>query len=501
MPALPMAPEWSRTLLFVVALAVSGCATVLNQGPDQVHLQTDPNGAEVILDGRRVGTTPVDLELDASRRYQLLFAKPGYRDFGLDLVGEVQALWVVLDIFMGIWPLAVDAATGRWKGFDEVQSVRLKDSSPDDWTEAQASGDIDAFEEFLRLHPSSAFSDSARALVAGLSLEAAWSAARESDGIPNYEEFLRNHAESEYADQAEVRLGELRLERDWRSTQSTDEIEAYEAFLTEYPASEFSAEARLRCDQLTLARDWATAQATNRIAGYLAFLEEHSSSEYAEEARGQLRLLESRGPEIADLLRDEEIEAEVVGSSIQAVRIRLRRRGSRTVRVRVPVGTYFVAHNASAQNMVSTKEIVRRLTSNEWVNVQVDAACANRIKNIPGTNDSFDIRSSPHQEDLAKLMPVLARAGSGYSTRQAAVWIVTDNADFDDLGILRSGFGGYGPRVIGAAAAAAAMRACEEAGINLPGRAIWRDRAEILDALEGGELKTWLESRSRGEGG
>lgn len=92
-------------------------------------------------------------------------------------------------------------------------------------------------------------------------------------------------------------------------------------------------------------------------------------------------------------------------------------------------------------------------------------------------------------------MPVHDKAGVPYDVRQAAVWIVTDNADYGGMGILVSGFGGFGPRVIGEEDAARAMQICEEAGIDVTRKAIWRDRQRILNGLKAGELKTWLDQK------
>ena len=95
-------------------------------------------------------------------------------------------------------------------------------------------------------------------------------------------------------------------------------------------------------------------------------------------------------------------------------------------------------------------------------------------------------------------MPVLDKAGVSYAVRQAAVWIVTDDADYGDLGILVSrpvlqALGGT--RTIREPEAARAMRICEEAGIDITSKAIWGDRQKILAGLEEGDFKTWLEQK------
>jgi hypothetical protein len=88
--------------------------------------------------------------------------------------------------------------------------------------------------------------------------------------------------------------------------------------------------------------------------------------------------------------------------------------------------------------MVTTVEWRDHLTTDGWTNVSVSAACANRPRDVPGSTDSFTVQRSPQQAELARLMPILDKARVPYAVRQAAVWIVTDNANYDDLGILVS---------------------------------------------------------------
>ena len=89
-------------------------------------------------------------------------------------------------------------------------------------------------------------------------------------------------------------------------------------------------------------------------------------------------------------------------------------------------------------------------------------------------------------------MPVLQRAGVSSSVSQAAVWIVTDDADYDDLGILRKRFAFDRFRAIRHYESAKAMKICDDAGIDITRKAIWQDRDEILEGLEDEDLRRWL---------
>lgn len=206
-----------------------------------------------------------------------------------------------------------------------------------------------------------------------------------------------------------------------------------------------------------------------------------------------------RENDLVDLLATRQVEAEVTGESIEFVNVKLRRLVPAAIKVGIPVGLYFVSRNSSAQNMVSTEARSVLLRDSQWVSVMIPAACTNRSRDIPEGADRFDVARSPQQAELARLMPMLSRAKANFAVTQAAVWIVTDDADYDDLGILTESYGPLGlggSRVIRAAEAARAMKIAEEAGIDVTRKAIWNDREKILQQLKEGELKRWLRRRA-----
>jgi len=148
--------------------------------------------------------------------------------------------------------------------------------------------------------------------------------------------------------------------------------------------------------------------------------------------------------------------------------------------------------------MVTTGTTTQSVGAGGSVMVSCQAACADRVRDIPGSGDSFSVQRSPHQQELASLTPVLDKAGASFAVRQAAVWIVTDNATYSELGILvrRPAYGGPGTRVIKENDAARAMKLCDQAGINIRNKRIWWDRLRILNAVTDPELRAWLVSRN-----
>lgn len=82
-------------------------------------MASDPHGAEVFLDGNRVGTTPMRLRVDNGKSQVVTFKKAGYKDVSCQLTSKTGAGWVVLDVLTGLVPIVIDAATGNWKQVKE----------------------------------------------------------------------------------------------------------------------------------------------------------------------------------------------------------------------------------------------------------------------------------------------------------------------------------------------------------------------------------------------
>ena len=187
---------------------------------------------------------------------------------------------------------------------------------------------------------------------------------------------------------------------------------------------------------------------------------------------------------------------------LESVSLELRRLVPYELTVRVPVGTFFASRSDSAQSMVTLAESTATLHGEDWQTVSVSVACADMPLDIPGEDIGFTIRRSPSRRALQKLVPVLAAAGADFAVRQAAVWIVTDDATYDDLGTLVrsssfSPFGG-GVRLINAPEATRALQLLVEAGIPVRDTSIWWDREVLLEELgEGGatELAAWLRAQ------
>jgi hypothetical protein len=116
-----------RAALVVGALAFTGCATIVNGRYADVHLNSEPTNAHVVVrDNKGVevasANTPAVVSLKRNRKYFMpakytaTFESPGYQRTTVPLQSTINP-WVAGNIVLGGVPgLAVDTATGAgWK--------------------------------------------------------------------------------------------------------------------------------------------------------------------------------------------------------------------------------------------------------------------------------------------------------------------------------------------------------------------------------------------------
>ncbi|MDR0732525.1 MAG: hypothetical protein LBF08_00470 [Dysgonamonadaceae bacterium] len=106
----------------------SGCATIFSRSSYPVHINSNPQGANVIIvdkHGREVysGITPTSVKMKASAgffskaEYRITFSKAGYTDKTVFIDADIDG-WYFANILIGGWlgMLIIDPATGAmWK--------------------------------------------------------------------------------------------------------------------------------------------------------------------------------------------------------------------------------------------------------------------------------------------------------------------------------------------------------------------------------------------------
>jgi hypothetical protein len=102
------------SLIAIITLS-TGCASILKGSKSSVDVHSNPPGAEIYINGARVGTAPLQLEMASDKSYKLEVRKAGHMTRTYILESEVGVGWVILDVFAGgLIAVVVDAATGDW---------------------------------------------------------------------------------------------------------------------------------------------------------------------------------------------------------------------------------------------------------------------------------------------------------------------------------------------------------------------------------------------------
>ena len=106
-------------LLIVCSFTFQGCATIFAKKTNALAVMSDPKGADVYVNGFKMGVTPVELNLKPDKSYTIEFRKEGYEKISRVVNTKVGAGWIILDILGGLVPVIVDVATGDWKKLDQ----------------------------------------------------------------------------------------------------------------------------------------------------------------------------------------------------------------------------------------------------------------------------------------------------------------------------------------------------------------------------------------------
>jgi len=107
------------TSIVTLTVLVTGCATLFGPKTHPLAVSSEPHGAEVYVNGFKMGNTPVELSLKADKSYNIEFRKEGYESVTRIVNTKVGAGWVILDVLAGLVPVIIDASTGAWNQLDQ----------------------------------------------------------------------------------------------------------------------------------------------------------------------------------------------------------------------------------------------------------------------------------------------------------------------------------------------------------------------------------------------
>jgi len=114
----------SKTIASILSLTslvliLSGCATVFRGEHRRLSINSEPESAQVYINGTYSGQTPLRIELRPNQPYTIEFRKEGFKTEVRQIKNEIGVGWVVLDVVCGLVPVLVDALTGSWYDLDQ----------------------------------------------------------------------------------------------------------------------------------------------------------------------------------------------------------------------------------------------------------------------------------------------------------------------------------------------------------------------------------------------
>ena len=113
--------------MLVVLIITSSCATVIKGTTQEIPISSDPPGAEILIDGILVGTTPASVDVRRKRDHLVVIRKANYEPKRIALVKNIGgAVWGNL-ITGGPIGWGVDAMSGSQNNlFPSAISVQLE---------------------------------------------------------------------------------------------------------------------------------------------------------------------------------------------------------------------------------------------------------------------------------------------------------------------------------------------------------------------------------------
>jgi outer membrane protein assembly factor BamD (BamD/ComL family) len=333
------------------------------------------------------------------------------------------------------------------------------------------------YQQYLKDYPEGQFADIAQKKIE----EFKFNQLKENPDLMKVEEYIKENPESPYLVEAE----KLKTAAEWGKIKKVANIQRIRTFLKENPATPFKNEAETLITQLQNDDTfYERALQIGTINAYNEFLTQYPGHKREADIKKLLTLV--RGDNIITLINKNIIEARVTGNNIQKQHLLLTNKLQVPVTVIIPAGTYFVSATSGVQNMVTIFTESDTIAGNAVKKTVVPVACTNIKRSIPHEENTFSIRAHPPSAELSRFLNYINKNTSTLKseryTIQAAIWIITDNANYDDLGTLRSGFGfSYNAsRSIGPNNVKHAVQLLQKAGINVKNKAIWKDRKKYI---------------------
>ncbi len=104
-------PTGLNLLLVLGLFSLTGCATAIKGTTQPIQVGSEPAGADILLDGVKVGQTPASIPVKRQHDHLLTVEKPGYYPENFALVRNVNVA-VAGNILLGMGTMGVGSLVG-----------------------------------------------------------------------------------------------------------------------------------------------------------------------------------------------------------------------------------------------------------------------------------------------------------------------------------------------------------------------------------------------------
>lgn len=107
-------------ILSLFALTLPSCCSLINGRTQEVKFDASPNGGELVIDGKPMGTVPQRVSLKRSKSHLVHISAPGYVPYDRTLDKSISGWFFGNALGAGIFGMAIDFCTGAAYTFDDV---------------------------------------------------------------------------------------------------------------------------------------------------------------------------------------------------------------------------------------------------------------------------------------------------------------------------------------------------------------------------------------------
>jgi hypothetical protein len=142
---------------------------------------------------------------------------------------------------------------------------------------------------------------------------------------------------------------------------------------------------------------------------------------------------------IVDLVDQGLITFFITVGSLNALDLQVENNSAEPLRMTIRSATFFDNSDTSSKNMVVLDTFTALLQSHGQGDFNLDVTCANLHLTKPSQADTCLMKRVTTPLEMVKVIDELNSSTVDHAVEQAAIWNVTDDATFDQLGIQAEG--------------------------------------------------------------